>query len=202
MLEALIGLTFILALILVALFVHKEGLHLSPYEKAVRSIEELEGFQLNPKALLLKQINEKPVEFSGFALDDRQQKLLCFNKKPGLICDYNQLLEWRILVNNRTVASLSSLSSVDLKVLEPDKNLSKEEFLQKYCNDQRQDPCFESVTMKFLIRDLGAPVHQMSMQGVEQTGHDLEQCLAEALTYIDKFKIVMYRGADAPVVKA
>ena len=195
MVEAFIGITIISALVFAVHYGHKKGLHLSHYDRALRVISQCEGFVLNPNQVTLIQNSVKPITFMGYALDDANKKLLCFNLGARSICSYDQILEWRVLVNNRTVACLSRLSSADLRVDDPEKDLSIDDFLRKYCQDQRPDPILESVVIKFLLRDLGYPVHAFSLQAVDQGAGDLQQNLKTALAQIDKFKIVMYQGA-------
>lgn len=189
MVEALIGFIVIGSIMLSVFFFYEKGLHLSVRERELRRIPLIDG--VGPNFLMLNRTQEQPPVFTGFALYDGLQKFLCYNGGPGLICDYSQILEWRVLVNRRSVVCLSKLTSADLKVQEPDRTLGTEEFLRQYCDDQRQDPSLESVTMKFLIRNLGCPVHAISLECIENRPN-LESCLAEALGFVDKFKIVMY----------
>ncbi len=192
MVELLIGFFMIMAMCFVVRYIHSNGLHLSEYDRVLRMIGQYEDFI--PSDIVLIQTNIKPAAFVGFVLDDTHNKFMCFNEVPGLVCNYDQILEWRVLVNNRSVACLSRLSSSDLMVDEPERDLELDDFLRKYCNDQRPDPLLESVCLKFLIRDLGYPVHSFSMHGVDQGSGDLILSLQQALSQIDKFKIVMYQG--------
>ena len=198
MFETLIGLCLLGGLIYLAYFLSKKSAvviaPLSTWEKLLLALKEMEGFNFNEATMMLKKSNLDPEAYAGFALDDAARKMMCFNGEPGQICDYSQILEWRLLVNNKTIACLSLLSSSVLQVQEPDKNLNLEEFLKSYCGDTRPEPSVDSVHMKFLIRNLHAPVHMFSVKAIDQGAADAEVALSEALTWIDKFKIVMYRN--------
>lgn len=178
---------------LVYLF-YEKGWHLSDFEREMRKIIPIGGS--GHALVLLKRTSQKPVKYVGFALYDDASKFLCYDGGPRLICDYSQILEWRIFVNNRSVACLSRLTSSDLKVDEPDRTLSTDEFLQKYCDDRRPEPVLESVTLKFLLQDLSYPVHTISLACIERQP-SLENCLTEALSLVDKFKVLMYTHRHA-----
>lgn len=194
--EIVIGLFIISAIIFSVHRYYVKDLHLPVIDRerkqALRMIAETEGFELNDREVFLKRADVEPTGFTGFALDHFNRKLMCFRGAPGLVCDYDQILEWRILVNNRSVACLSRLCSNELKVEEPDRTLAMDDFLRKYCADDRQDPVLETVEMKFLLRNLSYPAHSFSLRDIDQPGN-LEQSLRQALDLVDKFKIVMYR---------
>lgn len=189
MVEALIGFIVIGGIMLGFFLFYEKGLHLSVYERELRKVPLVDG--AGPSFLLLNRVNDQPPQYAGFALYDGPQKLLCYNGGPRLLCRYDEILEWRVLINQRSVVCLSKLTSADLKVEEPDRTLSTEAFLRHYCDDQRQDPSLESITMKFLIRNLGSPVHMISLDCLEKRPGK-EDCMAQAFGFIDKFKIIMY----------
>ena len=189
MVEALIGILFIGSIMWGVFKFYDKGLHLSEFDRELRKIPGIDG--AGPNMLVLKKTSVEPPVYVGFGLYDAASKFLCYGGGPGLICDYSQILEWRIIVNRHSVACLSRLTSADLKVDEPDRTLSTEQFLQRYCGDQGTEPVLESVSLKFLIRDLAYPVHTFPMTcAIKQPS--LEECLAEALGLIDKFKVLMY----------
>lgn len=198
MIETVIGTAIVSSVVLVVLYIRKNGLHLSEYDRAMYLISQHPGFECDPETVTLIQKSIKPAAFIGFALDDAHKQMMCFDTVPGVVCRYDQIVEWRLIVNNRSVAHLSRLSSMDLQVNDPDRGLNIDDFLRKYCEDQRQDPILESVVIKFLINDLSYPVHSFSLRGLEQGPFDLHTHLRAALAQIDKFKIIMYR--DAPLV--
>lgn len=194
MIESLIGLSILLVLMGGIIYTPRIREHYDPFNQLIKSI--IESGVSPGGASIFRKINLKPLAFAGIALDDDAQKICCF--KGGIlgVYGYDQLLEWRLLINRKCVARISRLSSNELQVLqEPDTNLSLDDFLQTYCNTGAEHIQLEGVDMKFLFRNLNAPVHEFSMIEVDTSDGGIETAFQESLAFIDKFKIVMHQGA-------
>lgn len=191
--EILIGIMCFALIIGAVVYIHGHGLHLSDYDRVIWHLKGVEGFSFKEEVSILKQIEAKPAKFAGIALDDTSKKLLCYDGGLKLVCDYDQILEWQVLANNRIVASISRLCSSELKVDQPDENLSLEEFLHKYVSDVKE-PHLESVHMKLLLRDLSRPVHRFSMISIVDD-KEYEAGLRQALSWADRFKVMMHQRA-------
>jgi len=171
-------------------FILGNGVHLRPKQRILWRLRHLDEFEFSQKNLVLHRISDERFGYRGFALDDSNGKLVFINGDRLEVFEYTQVLEWRVLVNRKPVASLSRLASPVLVVQEPDLSMKPEQFLEQFALE-RTGIKHESIVIKFSVRNYELPAFEVSMMDLDQSHNGLESLLERSFRWIDKFKIIM-----------